>query len=136
MKNNMISTNEVKFINEQIIIKLPNSIKKLVLKSKKASLIADYEENKFDLIKFIDKNNVFLVNNKLFEVLCINEENEINDIYINYPVSSEKQYICNNYPIKYKEGRYNVNIYISNKNKLKIKIEKLNDEKLMKCRRE
>lgn len=133
MKNNMISTNEVKFINEQIIIKLPNSIKKLVLKSKKASLIADYEENKFDLIKFIDKNNVFLVNNKLFEVLCINEENEINDIYINYPVSSEKQYICNNYPIKYKEGRYNVNIYISNKNKLKIKIEKLNDEKLMKC---
>ena len=98
MKNNMISTNEVKFINEQIIIKLPNSIKKLVLKSKKASLIADYEENKFDLIKFIDKNKVFIVNNKLFEVLCINEENEINDIYINYPVSSEKQYICNNYP--------------------------------------
>lgn len=121
MRENIVYINDINFKNGIINIDSKISLSMVAFESKDKYIIKDNIENSnINITKLLEKNYRY-IKSGLYKLKIMDNEN-FKDVIINSVNVSGKEYICKNYCYQYLNNTYIFDIYINNKNEIKIKI--------------
>ena len=121
MRENIVYINDINFKNGIINIDSKIPLSMVAFESKDKYIIKDNIENSnINITKLLEKNYRY-IKSGLYKLKIMDNEN-FKDVIINSVNVSGKEYICKNYCYQYLNNTYIFDIYINNKNEIKIKI--------------
>lgn len=121
MRENVVYINDINFKNGIINIDSKTPLSMFAFESKDKYIIKDNIENSnINITKLLEKNYRY-IKSGLYKLKIMDNEN-FKDVIINSVNVSGKEYICKNYCYQYLNNTYIFDIYINNKNEIKIKI--------------
>lgn len=121
MRENIVYINDINFKNGIINIDSKTPLSMVAFESKDKYIIKDNIENSnINITKLLEKNYRY-IKSGLYKLKIMYNEN-FKDVIINSVNVSGKEYICKNYCYQYLNNTYIFDIYINNKNEIKIKI--------------
>ena len=121
MRENIVYINDINFKNGIINIDSKIQLSMVAFESKDKYIIKDNIENSnINITKLLEKNYRY-IKSGLYKLKIMDNEN-FKDVIINSVNVSGKEYICKNYCYQYLNNTYIFDIYINNKNEIKIKI--------------
>ena len=121
MRENIVYINDINFKNGIINIDSNIPLSMVAFESKDKYIIKDNIENSnINITKLLEKNYRY-IKSGLYKLKIMDNEN-FKDVIINSVNVSGKEYICKNYCYQYLNNTYIFDIYINNKNEIKIKI--------------
>ena len=121
MRENIVYINDINFKNGIINIDSKIPLSMVAFESKDKYIIKDNIENSNINITKLIKKNYRYIKSGLYKLKIMDNEN-FKDVIINSVNVSGKEYICKNYCYQYLNNTYIFDIYINNKNEIKIKI--------------
>ena len=121
MRENIVYINDINFNNGIINIDSKIPLSMVAFESKDKYIIKDNIENSnINITKLLEKNYRY-IKSGLYKLKIMDNEN-FKDVIINSVNVSGREYICKNYCYQYLNNTYIFDIYINNKNEIKIKI--------------
>lgn len=131
----MINTNklyieDIYFNNGILNFECKQHINLVVLKQSTVKIKSEIKANKLDLIDIIEKNINFIPTTGLYEVQLLNENSDVVELLVDIPTVKGKEYVCKNYNFTYLTYSITIDIYINNKNQVKLKITRKNLEEI------
>ena len=121
MRENIVYINDINFKNGIINIDSKIPLSMVAFESKDKYIIKDNIENSnINITKLLEKNYRY-IKSGLYKLKIMDNEN-FKDVIINSVNVYGKEYICKNYCYQYLNNTYIFDIYINNKNEIKIKI--------------
>lgn len=126
MSTNFIYINDVYFNNGVLEIISDRTSAQAVLENKDLHIKCKVNNNKIDIKEMILLNKIFLEQDGLYELKMIDEFPQI--LVVNSAPVTGKEYICKDYLINAGESKFNIDIYINNLNRIKIKISKIQED--------
>lgn len=126
MSTNFIYINDVYFNNGLLEIISDRTSAQAVLENKDLSIKCKVNNSKIDIKEIILLNKIFLQQEGLYELKFIDEIPQ--SLVVNSTHVTGKEYICKDYLINAGKSKFNIDIYINNLNRVKIRISKVQEE--------